>query len=1137
MVTSSLTEWLKSHGLERFASVFEENEVDLLTFRMLTEGDLKEIGVPFGPRKRIIHLLGEEKRLEKSTPFDAVVSVPVGERRHLTVMFCDMVGFTKLAYKLDPERLQVVIRAYEDACTTCVNRYEGYVFTTLGDGIVAFFGFPLAHEGEAERAIRAGLDIIETISGLHIPGAGKLQVRIGIAAGMVVVTSGERNAVGETMNLASRLQSIAHTGSIVVSEPVQRLAAGRFEFEDLGEKDLKGVSGLTRVYQVLGVSEAPSRFEAATHHGMTPLVGREAEIDSLLDRWRHVRQTGAGRAVVVRGEAGLGKSRIVAALRERLRDQSSYTLVFQCSPFFVNSAFYPIRAWFERTLEFGRDEHVDSRLNKLEALVVDRLGLPRDDLRFIAAMLSLPYQDRYGAILISPKLAKEDTMRVLVDIVRAAARTQPTLLLFEDAHLADPTTLDVLSRLVDRLVDVPTLLVVTARPEFKSPWGDRADVSAIELTKFSPAQSRSLIDKIVARKALPAGLADQIVARTDGVPLFIEELTKSILESGDLVVEGDRYAFAQSSARISIPETLRDSLMARLDRVTVCKEIAQVGSVIGREFSFELIAGLELMSETALTNALRLLVGAGLVNCRGEIPNAVYTFSHALIQDAAYDSLLKSRRKQLHGAVAHLLEERWPETRNTAPELLGFHYTAAEMYETAAPLWLHAGEVAYARFALPEAITHLRTGMSAVAKLRPSKARDQAELSFRTALGPALMAHRGWGHSEVSQALEPAWTVAQSLKQQSAYLPILSSLSLHYMCVDKLEESLRWADRTVKAGADGGDDALEIVGHRAASACHFWLGDFAAARQSGDLVRKLYNPDRHWRLPLLTNNDPFTGEGIYRAQYLWIMGYPDQALAANQEMEANARRRGHPFDLAFALTLGAQLFDFLGDPEALLRRTEEAERIGKEHGIALLGEIMVEISRGVAWLRSGRPADAAAQLDRGIARLMLTGHRIWIGYLKALQAEGVALSGDLELASALLDECVARIEAGEERSHFAEVLRLRGWLLIRKGQPSAAEATLHKAIKVARSQQAKSWELRAATTLARLLASRGKREKAVALLQPVVDGFTEGSDTKDVKEARQLLTELSAAAAARTPAAAIKKPDPIRRKSHARHEA
>ena len=1137
MVTSSLTEWLKSHGLERFTSIFEENEVDLLTFRMLTEADLKEIGVPFGPRKRMMHLLGEEKRLEKSAPFDPVVSVPVGERRHLTVMFCDMVGFTKLAYKLDPERLQVVIRAYEDACTTCVNRYEGYVFTTLGDGIVAFFGFPMAHENESERAIRAGLDIIETLSTLQLPGIGRLQVRIGIAAGMVVVTSGERNAVGETMNLAARLQAVAHPGSVVVSERVQRLAAGRFEFEDHGEKELKGVSGLTRVYRVLGVSGAQSRFEAATQQGLTPLVGREAEIDQLLGRWREVRETGTGRAVLLRGEAGLGKSRIVAALRERLRDQASYTMVFQCSPFFANSAFYPIRSWFERSLQFARDEDADARLDKLESFVVDQLGLPRDDLRFVAAMLSIPYQDRYGAILISPKLAKEDTMRVLVDIVRAAARAQPSVLLFEDAHWADPTTLEVLGRLVDHLADVPTLLVMTARPEYKSAWAERPDVSAIELARFTPAQSRSLVDKIVGRKALPTGLADQIIARTDGVPLFVEELTKTILESGDLVIEGDRYAFAESSAHITIPETLRDSLMARLDRVAVCKEVAQVGSVIGREFSFELIAGLDLMSETALGNALRLLIGAGLANSKGEIPNAVYSFSHALVQDAAYDSLLKSRRKQLHGDVARLLEERWPETRTAAPELLAYHYTAAELYETAAPLWLHAGEVAFGRFALPEAITHLRTGMAALAKLRPSKARDQLELSFRTALAPALMAHCGWGHVEVSQALEPAWSIAQSVKHRSAYLPILNALSLHYMCIDKLEESLRWADQLVKAGAEPGDDTLEIAGHRSASASHFWRGDFAAARRSGDRVRELYNAERHWRLPLLTNNDPYTGEGIYRGQYLWIMGYPDQALAANRETENNARRRGHPFDLAFALTLGAQLFDYLGDSEALLQRTEEAEHIGKEHGIALLGEIMVEISRGVAWLRAGRAADAAAQLDRGIARLMLTGHRIWIGYLKALQAEAVAQSGDLELAAALLDECVARIEAGEERSHFAEVLRLRGWLLIQKGELDAAETTLRRAIKVARGQEARSWELRAATTLARLLASRDKRDKAAALLQPVLDGFTEGYATKDVKNARALLAELSVAAAAPLRAVASRKANPIRRKPHGRHKA
>ena len=354
-----------------------------------------------------------------------------------------------------------------------------------------------------------------------------------------------------------------------------------------------------------------------------------------------------------------------------------------------------------------------------------------------------------------------------------------------------------------------------------------------------------------------------------------------------------------------------------------------------------------------------MLTASGISTCHGDIPNAVYTFSHALVQDAAYDSLLKSRRKQLHGDIARLLNERWPETRDAAPELLAYHHTAAEQHNLAAPLWLRAGEAAIQRFALAEGITHLRTGMATLTKFRPSKTRDLMELSLRTALGPALVAQRGWAHSEVSEVLEPAWKLAQSRKHLPAYLPILSALAVHYMSAGALTESLRRVDELLKAAKETGDDSLEIVGHRSAAATHYWQGDFLAARRSGDRVHELYNPERHWRLPMLTNTDPFSGEGIYRSQFLWMLGYPDQARAASEATEANARRRDHPFDLAFALTLGAQVYDYLREYDALLRRSEEAERIGKEHGITLLGEIMAEITRGVAWLRAGRPADGA----------------------------------------------------------------------------------------------------------------------------------------------------------------------------------
>ncbi|MDE2329593.1 MAG: AAA family ATPase [Bradyrhizobium sp.] len=1122
MKATPLSEWLELHGLERFLDTFENNEVDLATLRMLTESDLQELGLPFGPRKRIVNLLRWEKSTEKAG-IAHQIDTATSERRHLTVLFCDMVGFTKLSYKLDPEAMQIVLRKYEEACETCVNRYEGYIFRILGDGVVAFFGFPLAHEAESERAIRAGLDIVDTFAQLHLPDVGRLQVRIGITSGMAVVASGERNAVGETINLAARLQTIAKPGSIIVSESVRRMAGGSFEYEDLGEKELKGVSEPTRIYRVLGVSRAESRFEAATQRELTPIVGRDAEISALLDDWRQVQETGVGRAILLRGESGIGKSRMASALRERTQDEGRQTMVFQCSPFFVNSAFYPIRASFERALPPSHD--AETRLDKLEALAIDRLGLARDDVRLIAALLSIPHEKRYGPIRLSAKLAKEETMRVLIEFVRAQARMRPTLLLFEDAHWADPTSLDLLTRFIELLPDIPTLLVITTRPELNSPLATDPAVTVMILAKFTPVESESLVANVVGGKALPPGLAARIIARTDGVPLFVEELTKTILESGDLIVEGDHYAYAGTPAGIRIPETLRDSLMARLDRVAASKEIAQVGSVIGREFSYELCAGLELMSEDALIKGLQHLTASGLATCRGEIPNAVYTFSHALVQDAAYDSLLKSRRKQLHGDIANLLEERWPDTRNRAPELLAFHYNSAEQFRVAAPLWLRAGEVAMQRFALPEAITHLRTGMSAVSKLRPSKARDRVEISLRTALGPALVAYRGWAHAEVSQTLVPAWRLAHALEQSNAYLPILNALWVHYMTAGKLTESLRWAGRLSRAGVELGDDGLEIFGHRAAAASYYWLGEFAKARRRGDKVLKLYDPERHWGLATLTNTDPFTGEGIYRSQLLWMMGYPEQALAANHAMEANTRRRGHPFDLAFALTLGAQLFSYLGDSDTLQRCAEEAERIGKEHGIALLGEIMVEISRGVALLDAGHLAEALPQLDQGIERLMQTGHRVWIHYLRARQAACLARTGEHERAWTLIEEAVTRAEASEERSHHAEILRLKGWIQILRGHPDEAIPTLREAIVVARKQAAKSWELRAATTLARLLASRGKQAEALGLLEPVHDWFTEGRDTRDLKEAARLLSEIRSAAGRRPRSTARSKAD------------
>ena len=1099
-MTVSIANWLGKIGLGQYTGLFVANEVDLTTLRVLTNADLKELGLPFGPRKWLLNALKQEVELGSDRP------APEGERRQLTVLFCDMVESTELSQRVDPEVLQTIHRLYEDACAACISHYDGYIYQRRGDGIIAFFGFPLAHEGEAARAIRSGLEIVEAIARLEVPEIGRLRVHIGIATGIVVVAAGERNVVGETMNLAARLQGAAKPGCIVVSERVYRLAGGEFEYECLSELDLKGIAVPTNAYVVLGVGKAPSRFEAATRQKVKPLVGRAHEMQSLHERWRSVCNREGGQTVLLSGEPGLGKSHIASSLIERLAADGVQPLRFQCSPFYVNSAFYPVISNFERTLDFGRDEAPDSRLDKLEALLVGRHRLPLDDVRFIAAMLSLPYEHRYGPLTLTPRRVKEETIRVLVNIVKAAAEVEPCLLLFEDLHWVDPTTLETLSFLIDRLDSISVLVLLTHRPEFQSQWSKYVRVTTLNLARLGPAHSRQVMSNLTGGKALPAELVERIIAKTDGVPLFIEELTKSIVESGDLVEQGDRYLYAGSSVTVSIPETLRDSLMARLDRVAAVKRIAQIGAVIGREFGYELIAEIVMMSDAALADVLSRLVAAELASCRGSIPQAIYTFKHALVQDTAYDSLLKSHRMVLHAKIAQALE-RWPESE-AMPELLAHHYTAAGQFEAAVPYWRRAGELAMQRFALHEAITHLNNGMMLIAKIPPGPQRDLMELELRTVLGPAVVAQYGWGQSEVSRILEPAWSLTEALDHRPSYAPVLHSLWVHYLCMDRLALSLQSTEKLLAAGAATRDDSLVLVGYRTAIGSHYWLGDFTAARRNGDALRAVYDPHRHWHIAQLTNTDPLTGDGIYRGQYLWMLGYPDQARAASDAKDEHARRRNHPFDLAFALTLGAQVFDYLGEPKELLSRTEEAERVCRIHGVALISEIMVEISRGIVSLRAGRAADSAAQLEKAIGRMEATGHRIWVRYLRGLQGEGLALTGDLEAAWALINESVLATERGEERVHYAELLRLRGWVLMLRGRSEEAEAGFRAAISVARSQKAKSWELRSTTTFARLLAKRGDRVLARDMLSGIYGWFTEGFDTKDLTEAKALLDAL-----------------------------
>jgi class 3 adenylate cyclase len=1118
-------EWLEQLGLPQYTESFARNAIDPDLLPELTDVDLQELGVsPLGHRKRLLKaieaLRGEATTIglmHSHTPapraeaINAPSSAPDGERRQLTVLFCDMVSFTELASRVDPEVLQRIIRDYEDVCAVCISRYEGYIYQKQGDGIIAFFGFPLAHEGEAERAIHAGIEIIATLATRDISDAGHLAVRIGIAAGLVVVSSSEQGAVGETLNLASRLQGIAPPGSIVVSDHVQRLAGGSFVYEDLGPQTLKGIVPKRHAYRVVGVSAATSRFEAATQEGLTPLVGREQEIGLLLERWA-LAQDGEGQVVLLSGEPGIGKSRMLSALRQRLDAQGAQALRFQCSPYYVNSAFWPCVDNFERTLKFDRDEPPVSRLDKLEALVVNHYGRPRSDVRFIASMLSIACEERYGPLAVTPQKHKDETLRVLVDLSEAAARQQPSVMLFEDLHWADPTTLEVLDLLIDRARTMPLLIVLTARPEFPLRWPHHGHVVALNLSKLTRAQSAAMVSRLTRGKPLPSDLLEQIITRTDGVPLFVEEMIKSILETDELRDAGDHYEYAGATHQIAIPTTLRDSLMSRLDRYMPVKEVAQIGAAVGREFSHEVIAAVAPLPAAQLHDALARLVESGLAFRRGTPPEAIYTFKHALVRDAAYDSLLRSRRQELHGKIARVIQERFPAVADSEPELLAEHYTQAGQSLNAIPLWRQAGEHALSRMALPEAVSHLNKGLEQIGTLPVSAERDASELELRVLLGTTWLALKGWAAEEVWNSLHPALALAETLQRNDALLPILWGLHMVVVNGGRVAGSLHWVNQMLATAMATCDPGLLVAGHTAACvSCYYMGGGLVEILEHHDQVLRLYDEEKNRDLANLLNQDPKTVSGVVASLGTWMLGYPDRAVQLIDAADAHARRRAHPFDLGWALHGGVELFDFRCEPDLMHKRAEECDQLGRDNSLPVLSAILAPVCVGIALIREGRPAEGIRKLEAGLAAWDATGGKVHSPYLKAVLAEGMAHLGDLDDALELVDAQIAQVErpGWEERGYYAEILRLKGWMLSLKGDPEGAERTWLTSLDWARKQQAKSWELRTSTSLARLWQSQSKRREARDVLAPIYNWFTEGFDTKDLKDAKVLINELA----------------------------
>jgi TOMM system kinase/cyclase fusion protein len=1055
---------------------------------------------------------------------------PEAERRQLTVLFCDLVDSTVLASQLDPEEWREVVRAYQASCAKVIARFEGHIAQYLGDGLLVYFGYPQAHEDDAQRAVRAGLGMVEAMgqrnARMSQEHGVQLDVRLGIHTGQVVVgeigggAKHEQLALGETPNVAARLQAIAMPNTVVISAATVPLLGGFFACQSLGTPLLKGVAQSLAVYQVLYEHMVRSRLEAAGSTGLTPLVGREQEIGLLLERWAQVKD-GLGQVVLLSGEAGIGKSRLVQVLTEQVASEPKAWLTpCQCSPYYQNTALYPMIDLLERVaLRFEREESSQQKLNKLEGFVV-QYGLPlAEAVPLFAALLSLPLPANYVPLTMAPEQQKQKTLHALLTILLRIAAQQPVLFVMEDLHWVDPTTLEFLSLLVDQGPAARILALFTCRPDFSPPWTGRAHLTQVTLNRLPRRQAIEMTDRVAHRKALPPEVVEQVVAKTDGVPLFVEELTKMVLESGLLQEREERYELTSPLPPLAIPTTLHDSLMARLDRLAAVKGLAQLGATLGREFAYELLQAVAPWDEGTLQRGLHQLVAAEFLYQRGLPPQATYRFKHALIQDAAYQSLLRSTRQQHHQRIGQVLEARFPEVCETQPELLAHHYTEAGLNAQAISYWQRAGQRAVERSSNLEAIEHLTRGLNVLKTLPDTPERAQQELVVQTTLGPALMVTKGYSAPEMLQAYARARELCRLVGGETPQLfQVLRGLWYFYLQRVELRTARELGEQLLSLAQRVEDPALLLEAHYALGNTVNYLGEFSAAQAHFVQAIALYDLLQHRFHAFRYGQDPGVICRAYAAVTLWWLGYPDQALQRSHEALTLARELAHPFSLGFALYFAALLHQLRREWHLTHERAEAVIALIAEQGFALWGALGTFMRGWALAQRSHEPGagrgpaeEGMAQIQQGLAALRAIPAEVFRPYGLALLAEASAKVGQREAGLTLLAEALTLTNDKEERRWDAELYRLKGELLLARAaeHDMEAETCFQQALAVARRQEAKSWELRAAMSLSRLWQQQGKPAEARALLAPVYGWFTEGFDTADLQEAKALLEALA----------------------------
>ena len=1097
--------WLEQLGLEQYSQAFAENDIDIDVIAELTDGDLKELGVSLGHRKKMLRVISgiptEPEQPTSATNRPAPSSE--AERRHLTIMFVDLVGSTALSGRLDPEDMRAVMTAYQNAVAGVITRYSGHVAKYMGDGVLCYFGWPRANEDDAERAVRAGLSIIQAIKDVKAPGNEAMSVRVGVATGLVVVgdlvgegAAQEEAVVGDTPNLAARLQGLANPGEMVVAAATRQLLGDMFELNELGQQELKGIAGKTNSYVVTGERAAESRFAARASGEVAEMVGRDHELALLKERWNRAKNK-EGQLVLLTGEAGIGKSRISRAMIDALAGEDHIRLNYQCSPYHTDTALYPAIQQISQAAHFAPSDTDGIKLDKLESLSID------SEPALIASLLGLDGLARYGPLDLTPQRQRSKTLEALASQIVALSRQKPVLINFEDAHWIDATTLELLDLCLDQIASARILMLVTARPTFEHGFGGHPIVTKLALNRLGREQVTAIINKITGGKTLPVELIDEISNKTDGVPLFVEELTKAVLESGELKEHKTSYELIGTLSQLAIPATLHDSLMARLDRLQPVKEVAQSAACIGREFGYTSLSAIVPQSDVELEDALNQLIAAELIFRRGLPPEATYIFKHALVRDAAYESLLKSRRQAIHNKLVSALETQ----ENAAPEILGYHCSQSGQLDKAIVYWRQAGIEALERPAHTEAVSHLTTAAGLISELETSHEWIDYELELQIQLAQVYLAKSGYGSTEAALTYARAEELLRQTNRPELLVPVLYGLWIgHYLRAehnqgyDMVRKLVAEVDRL-------GEPVPRLVAHRMCAATEILLGKHPEARKNLETALALYEPDLLTRFAEQFAQEPGIQIRSYFILNLWLLGYPGQVAQHVSISQDKAAELDHVNTTCYG-ALHWVIYAFMGQNDELLRQSNDTMySLGEQHGLAtwqiygLFGDLLIKSKAG--------DLEALENFAQAEESYTSEGNWLFVPFYKTEQIKELLRHGQVD--AAMKETLITKqiVERTDERWYLPELLRVEGTIHLANGQTGKAEECFQNAIAEARSQSAKSWELRAAASLALLWADGGDKVKARDLLQPVYEWFTEGFDTPNLKDAKALLDALT----------------------------